>query len=148
LNARAAKIAERSSVQGKLYKQIADEGGTVPIAKIYLPQQWTDWATWLLGIWLSLSPWTLLFEFETPAMRNAVLLGALIIFVEVIELSLFRGWEEWINVALGAWLIASPWVLGIATWAARINFVFVGTLVVALALFEMRQIRQNPEREK
>ena len=92
----------------------------MPPAKIYLPKQWTDWTTWLLGIWLCLSPWILLFETETPAIRNAVLLGILIIFVEVIELSVFRGWEEWINVALGAWLIASSWVLGIATPAAKI----------------------------
>jgi hypothetical protein len=117
----------------------------MPTVKIYLPKQWTDWATWLLGIWLCLSPWTLLFEYETPAMRNAVLLGALIILVEVIELSLFRGWEEWINVAFGAWLVASTWVLGIASLAARINFVLVGALVMALALYEMWQIRHDPD---
>src|SRR5215510_15788536 len=115
----------------------------MPKAGIYLPKQWTDWTTWALGIWLCLSPWMLLFEFETPAMRNAVLLGALIIFVEVIELSVFRGWEEWINVALGVWLIASNWVLRIETPAARINFLVVGALVVALAVYEMWQIRQH-----
>ena len=115
----------------------------MPTAGIYLPKQWTDWTTWALGIWLCLSPWMLLFEFETPAMRNAVLLGTLIIFVEVIELSVFRGWEEWINVALGVWLIASNWVLGIEAPAARINFLVVGALVVALAVYEMWQIRQQ-----
>ena len=119
----------------------------MPAAKIYLPKQWTDWTTWLLGIWLCLSPWTLLFEFEAPAMQNAVLLGALIILVELVELSIFRGWEEWINVALGAWLIASSWVLGIATPTARINFVLVGVLVTALALVEIWHMRQNPEKQ-
>src|SRR5271154_369546 len=78
----------------------------MPTTKIYLPEQWTDWTTWLLGIWLCLSPWTLLFEFEATAMRNAVLLGVLVILIELVELSIFSGWEEWINVALGAWLIA------------------------------------------
>jgi SPW repeat len=117
----------------------------MPTVKIYLPRQWTDWATWLLGIWLCLSPWTLLFEYETQAMRNAVLLGALIILVEVIELSLFRGWEEWINVALGAWLVASVWVLGIVSPAAQINFVLVGVFVMALALYEMWQIRRDTD---
>jgi hypothetical protein len=117
----------------------------MPTVKIYLPRQWTDWATWLLGIWLCLSPWTLLFEYETQAMRNAVLLGALIILVEVIELSLFRGWEEWINVALGAWLVASVWVLGIVSPAAQINFFLVGVFVMALALYEMWQIRRDAD---
>jgi len=115
----------------------------MPAVKLNLPRQWTDWATWLLGIWLCLSPWTLLFEYETPAMRNAVVLGTLIILIEVIELSFFRGWEEWINVVFGAWLVASTWVLGIATPAARVNFILVGALVVALALYEMWQIRQE-----
>ena len=76
-------------------------------------------------------------------MRNAVLLGVLIILAELVELSLFRGWQEWINVALGVWLIASTWVLGIVTPAARMNFILVGILVVALALYEMWQIRQK-----
>ena len=40
----------------------------------------------------------------------------------LVELSVFRGWQEWINVALGAWLIASTWVLGIVTSAAEDNF--------------------------
>ena len=118
----------------------------MPTAKIYLPKQWTDWTTWLLGIWLCLSPWTLLFEFEALAMQNAVLLGVLIILVELVELSIFRGWEEWINVALGAWLIASSWVLGLATPAAKINFLLVGLLVAALAFYEMWQMGQHPEK--
>jgi hypothetical protein len=119
----------------------------MPTAKIYLPKQWADWATWLLGIWLCLSPWILLFEFESLATRNAVLLGGLIILAELVELSIFRGWEEWVNVALGAWLMASTWVLGIATPAAKINFVLVGVLVVALALYGLRQSRENPEEQ-
>jgi hypothetical protein len=53
-------------------------------------------------------------------------------------LSVFRPWEEWINVALGAWLVISPWVLGIAVPAATANFVVVGALIIVLALYEMR----------
>ena len=128
-------------------KRTSGQGQSMPIAKTYLPKQWTDWTTWLLGIWLCLSPWTFFFEFEAPAVKNAVLLGALIILAELVELSFFRGWQEWINVALGAWLIASTWVLGIVTPAARTNFMLVGVLVVALALYEMWQIRQNPEKQ-
>jgi hypothetical protein len=117
----------------------------MPAAKISLPKQWTDWTTWLLGIWLLLSPWVLLFGFETPAMRNAVVVGALVLLVEVVELSIFRGWEEWINVALGAWLIASAWLLGITMPLARANFVIVGLLVAALALYEIWHLRQDLE---
>ena len=115
------------------------------VVNVSLPKQWPDWTAWLLGIWLCLSPWVLLFEFDAPALRNAVVVGALIILVELIELSLFRGWEEWINVALGAWLIASAWLFGIANLVVKGNFFVVGLLVVLLALYEIRHPRQSLE---
>ena len=110
------------------------------------PKQWEDWASWGLGIWLVLSPWTFSFDLETRATENAVAIGALILVAEVVELSIFRDWEEWINVVAGAWLAVSPWVLGIASVAARWNFVVVGCLVLGLALYELREMRQPSSR--
>jgi hypothetical protein len=103
------------------------------------PRQWEDWASWVLGIWLLLSPWILLFEPDASALHTAVAVALLLLLVEVVELSVFRTWEEWINVLLGAWLVISPWVLGIASKAATANFVVIGTAVLALALYEIRQ---------
>jgi hypothetical protein len=108
------------------------------------PRQWEDWASWLLGIWLLLSPWILLFEPDAPALRNAVVVAILVLAVEVVELSIFRTWEEWLNVLLGAWLIVSPWVLGVSSKIATANFVVVGALVLALALYEIRSVRPEP----
>ena len=110
-----------------------------------VPRQWQDWLSWILGIWLLLSPWALMFDSETTAMRNAVLVGALIIAAEVFELSVFRDWEEWINVALGAWLIVSPWTLGIVSAAAKANSIIVGALVLGLAAYEIWEMgRRDP----
>ncbi len=108
------------------------------------PKQWEDWSSWALGIWLVLSPWALFFDQETRALENAIAVGALILVAEVVELSVFRDWEEWINVVAGVWLAISPWVLGITSTAARWNFVGVGVLVVALALYELREMRSGP----
>ena len=108
------------------------------------PKQWEDWASWLLGIWLVLSPWAFFYDQETRATENAVAIAVVILVAEVVELSIFRDWEEWINVAAGAWLVASPWVLGIASVAARWNFVVVGALVVVLALYELREMGGQP----
>ena len=36
-----------------------------------------------------------------------------------------------------------PWVLGIASAAATANFVIVGVLVIALALYEMRSVEEE-----
>ena len=55
-----------------------------------------------------------------------------------------RDWEEWINVVLGAWLLTSPFVLGISEPAAMADFLIVGVLVIALALYEIRSGRAEP----
>ena len=105
------------------------------------PKQWEDWTTWALGLWLLLSPWALFFDDEPRAVENAVAIGALLIIAEIVELSIFRDWEEWINVALGAWLAISPWALSIVSATARWNFLVIGTLVIALALYEIREMQ-------
>jgi len=111
--------------------------------EVSLPKQWEDWASWILGIWLCLSPWALEFDLQSVPTRNAVIVGFLVILAEVVTLSVFRPWEEWINVVLGGWLIISPWVLGITSHAATIDFVIIGVLVAALALYEMWDVRRR-----
>jgi membrane-bound ClpP family serine protease len=101
------------------------------------PSHWEDWCSWGLGIWLCISPWALRFELEPSATRVAVISGVLVILIEVITLSAFRAWEEWLNVLLGAWLIAAPWFVETAGSTATANFVVVGLLVLALALYEL-----------
>jgi SPW repeat len=112
-------------------------------AGVSLPRQWQDWASWAFGIWLCISPWALEFDLESVPTRNAVIVGFLIILVEVLTLSVFRPWEEWVNVALGAWLVISPWVLAILSRAATTDFVVVGVLVIALAMYEMRSVEKE-----
>ena len=110
------------------------------------PRQWEDWANWLLGFWLLLSPWILHFADQSAAMQNSVILGFLLILAEVVTLSAFQVWEEWVNVALGAWLLVSPWVLRGIGPAATIDFVGVGLLVIALAAYEIWQVGNARER--
>jgi hypothetical protein len=108
------------------------------------PKQWEDWCDWALGIWLMLSPWVLLFEYDTIATRNAVVVGLLVVAAEAVTLSYFRVWEEWINIALGAWLVVSPWILAIATVAAKANFVVTGVIIAALACYEVWEAGRQP----
>jgi hypothetical protein len=107
------------------------------------PRQWEDWCDWALGIWLLLSPWILLFEGDSIATRNAVIVGGLVILTEAVTLSIFRVWEEWINVGLGAWLLFSPWALGVTSPTAKADFVVVGLLIASLALYEVWMTHEN-----
>jgi hypothetical protein len=107
------------------------------VAQFSLPKQWEDWCNWLLGIWLCISPWALRFDLEPKATQAAVISGVLIILAEVMTLSVYRAWEEWINVMLGAWLIISPWLLDISASTVSVNFIVVGLLVLVLAFYEI-----------
>jgi hypothetical protein len=111
------------------------------------PKQWEDWCSWGLGIWLCLSPWVLHFDLDTKATRVAVITGVLVILAEVVTLSVFSVLEEWINVLLGAWLVAAPWIVAVSAPHASANFIIVGLLVVALAAYEIWQ-GSPPETEK
>lgn len=106
------------------------------------PSQWQDWVSWMLGFWLCISPWALGFAQDSSVMQNAVVVGALLIFAEVVTLSVFELWEEWFNVVLGVWLVASVWVLDVTALPPRANFIIVGVVVVILAIYEMAQVRE------
>jgi hypothetical protein len=107
------------------------------------PRQWEDWCDWALGIFLVLSPWILQFHRDPVATRNAVIVGLLVVFAEVVTLSRFQVWEEWVNVVLGAWLAVSPFALGIANAAASATFVVLGVLIAGLAVYEVIEVRRS-----
>ncbi len=47
----------------------------------------------------------------------------------------WRRWQDWVNVVAGVWLIASPWILGVASnSAAQWAFVVLGIATVVFAL--------------
>ncbi len=47
-------------------------------------------------------------------------------------------WEEWVNLALGIWLIVSPWVIGFHTnVAARDDALLVGIVAGVMALWSL-----------
>jgi SPW repeat len=113
-------------------------------SKFRAPEQWEDWCSWVLGIWLCISPWALFFENEPVATAAAVVTGVLLIAIEGVTLTAFHSWEEWMNVLLGAWLIAAPWTLKISSVPAITNFEIVGLLVLALAVYELRAMKRVP----
>jgi hypothetical protein len=97
---------------------------------------WQDPVNALLGAWLVLSPWAANFTDNQVAMVNFVVVGLLLIATAIGAIMMPKAWEEWVEVALGVWLMASPWLLGFANLGlAMQNAVFVGLLVTVLALW-------------
>lgn len=99
----------------------------------------------IAGALLFLSPWLFGFAAEAAASWNAWIIGALIAAVAVGALVRFRAWEEWVNLILGVWSFAAPWLLGFAGIAAAVTIhMVVGGLVAVFAAYELWTSRNRP----
>ena len=105
-----------------------------------------DWINLILGVALIASPWVLGFT-AGPVMWNAVIGGAAIGVIAIVALAAFAQWEEWVNLALGIWILISPFVLGFsAEVVAMWTFVLVGLAVALLAAAELWVVTRQPPR--
>jgi SPW repeat-containing protein len=94
-----------------------------------------DVVNFSLGTMLFFSPWLFSLSLGTPR-QTAAIAGLLIAVLSIAALTAFAVWEEWLNVIVGLWLIASPWLLGFQGSDAMTIDVVIGTVVAALAAFE------------
>jgi hypothetical protein len=101
-----------------------------------LTHHWRDIANLILGLWLAISPWALSYMSDATAAWNALVVGIVVAVAAAAALVAFHKWEEWVNVALAAWLIISPFVLGYAMLShAMSNQIVVGLAIGILALW-------------
>jgi hypothetical protein len=67
-------------------------------------------------------------------MWNHYATGAAVVLLTAAALGSSRQWEEWLNIALGIWLLVSPWVLGFTSSASlMLNAALAGALIVVFA---------------
>lgn len=109
-----------------------------------MTDNWQDSLSLIVGVWLFFSPWVLGYSLLQGAMWNAVVFGLVIALMALAVLIAFHEWEEWADMAVGLWLIASPWVLGFAAMAAdpgaaaaTWNAVVVGLLTFGMAAWSL-----------
>lgn len=115
--------------------------------KTFIYRHWQDWADLMLGLAVLLSPW--LFGFvEVPApMWNAVIVGTAIVVLSAFAIAHLEPWEEWLNIALGIWLIVSSWLLEYgAAHKAIACHVGLGLLITFLAASELWEESQEKEK--
>ena len=100
----------------------------------------------LLALILFGAPW-----FFAHASRAADLdlrlSSAAIIILSLAAIVAFSAWEEWINLALGLWLVASPWLLGFAHTRAMHFSIGIGVAIAFLAALELWLRYEAAERE-
>ena len=96
----------------------------------------------VLGGFVALSPWLCTFRYDAARLES-VASGALIVAISIAALIAFADWEQWAALALGLWLIASPWALGFPVAAAMKIHIGVGLVLVYLAGLELWLIHYN-----
>jgi len=89
-----------------------------------------------VGVFLLLSPWVLALSHQA-ARIDVLAIGVLLMAVSAAALVAFATWEEWINLLLGLWLVASPWLLGFTQTRAAHLSIGAGLLIAYLAALEL-----------
>ncbi len=91
----------------------------------------------VLGAWLIASPWIFGYSAFTAGAWDSVVIGAIIFVIGLTRVvSLVGPALARVNVVLGLWTIASPWIFGYAGGEpAMWNSIVVGIVVALLALW-------------
>src|SRR5215813_1402243 len=74
----------------------------------------------VLGAFVFLSPWLFAFTYS-PARLDAWGSGLLVMGLSAAAMVAFVDWEEWLALAVGLWMLAAPWVLGLPPVATKIH---------------------------
>lgn len=93
---------------------------------------WTLVISAALGIWLMFAP--AVFGTGGRAADSDHVAGALITTIAVIVMAEVIRAGRFLNVILGAWIVAAPWLLSGATAAAKWNNIAVGAFVILMSL--------------
>jgi hypothetical protein len=104
-----------------------------------------DWINLVLAVCLFISPWVVGFVADVTPAWNAWIVGVLLGALTIAALSVFAEWEEWVNLALGLWLVVSPWLLGFAAdMNAMWTHVIMGVLIAAVSAWAVWGHRNFP----
>jgi hypothetical protein len=93
---------------------------------------WNLLASAVLGVWLMFAP--SVFGTRGAAADSDHLIGALAVTIAVIAMAEVVRAGRFLNVLLGLWIIASPWLLAGTTSSAKWNDVIAGAVLVVLSL--------------
>ena len=90
----------------------------------------------VLAAVLLVCPW--LFTLTNMTARIDLWASSLaVILISLAAIAAFAKWEEWANLILGIWLIASPWILGFTHTRAMHFSIGIGLAIAFLSALEL-----------
>ena len=103
-------------------------------------RSWEDWVGMVIGVLIGISPWIVEQQDHQAVMWNAALVGVLVLVLAQLEYVSLQRWQETGAIALGLWLIASPFTFGYAEAGPLRYWHFIlGAIVVLLSTWELWQ---------
>jgi hypothetical protein len=101
---------------------------------------WEELIGIVIGALIMISPW-LANAFDSQlVVMNAVIVGLIVLSLAGLEIVVLRASEEWLELACGVWLSASPFAFGYAGTGMLQYWHFgLGAVVVLLAAMELWQ---------
>ena len=105
---------------------------------VSLKNTWPDLLNLTIGLWMILSAFFTSLAGPPPGKIVALMSGAAVSVISLAAMIKFGRRKEAINLLLGLWLIAAPFVLGFADqWNPLINYVLDGLILAGHATFQM-----------
>jgi len=108
-----------------------------------MTRYWQDWINYFLGLWVFGSPWFIEHAMigaqpgaGSRGMLNLWVVGLAVILLTTLAINgiVSRSWAEPAVLALGAWLLLSPWIIGFtATTPLMWNSVICSALLLVFA---------------
>lgn len=105
--------------------------------------RWAHFINIALGVWLVTQP-PMIGVTEPGLARSEVVLGAALILFATLSLSWRFGWARWVCAAIGALVMAAPFVFWTANPAAYLSDTLVGTLVFGFAICTRPEVGPSP----
>lgn len=107
------------------------------IGKLSLKKSWPDLLNLTVGLWMIVSAFFPSLAGPPPGRLVALLSGIAVATMSLAAMVHFGFRKEAINLLLGLWLMAAPFVLGFAEWNPLINYFLDGLTLAAHATFQI-----------
>ena len=110
-------------------------------------RSWEDWFGMLLGVLIVVSPWfplqpanEVMSSERSVMILNTFVVGMLVFGLAQLEYVALQRWEEVAEIAIGLWLIASPFIFGYSgDDFLRVWHAMLGGIVVLLGALQLWQ---------
>jgi hypothetical protein len=101
-------------------------------------RRWQDRLIFLIGLWLFVSPMVFGYPSESATAINAYTAGLIMAILAAFDLYKTHVWAVVLNILVGVWTAASPWIVGTDNRSMTISLLASGITTIVLGLWEMR----------